>query len=542
MAPSTPLTVAVLGLFVLIAGGAVLVIQPSAPVTAHQLPPLPDQGAPGAPTLAPPLVIDGPLTAPTRVRVVSPVDNAITLVEVDVQPTSTLVFVGGEQMLAAGAAAPLTVQGDILHDPVVTMTFTTTAGNVGLRVDRGTAPATITLSGLPSGPVSVQAPVAVQGDLTDPRDIAVYDVASSTPASGAGAAPVPALLFRYHDNGDGTATLRYLDPSNGNAPTDKTVQQQLLVLDGSPVADHWRLIVKDATGHPELQFDVPLDVVRGALASNNVDTGPVVNVVRNALPGTNAYKAASDGPRTLDPARLDGTQFLSGMLPIHIVVDVAEHTDLAAPWVQLSAPGQPAAMLRSHRDAAADGWVRFLADVPADWLRNVPDGSAVRFSVVYRMVDAKVMTDQTADDNDGAGYVFKVDQAGPHAPVIQAQLDAEHPGVLHVAWSATDAASGVATYAVQKGKLVDGAVTWEDWVHATPQGGADFAGEPGMSYAFKVTATDNVGNAGPAGITSQPVLVPAGGSGGSGGENHAPTIQLLQPTGGESFLGVRTLE
>jgi hypothetical protein len=523
--PARQVALATFALFV-VAGCAVLIVPRDAPVESHQLPP----GTPGAPTVALPLIVDGNPAAgqATRVRVVSPLDSAVNLVDVNVGATeSTLNVMGVTVRTMTGVVGPMTIQGDVLHDQVVTFTLAPPAGApVVVRADRGTNPATVTITGASDSPISVQAPVAVHGDLASPTEVAVYNVANAPPT----------LLLRYHDNGNGTATLTRLDPTANGAYMDATVQTNLVVVSGAPLGDGYRLTVKNpVTGQPQTSMYVPLSGIRYALGVAGVNPDSYLVVAHNALPLVNAYKAATDGTRTLDPANLTGDRYLNGRVAEKVMVDVPEDQDLGTPALLID-PEHDGRSVTMQRTGAQNGYVRYEAPVPADVRDVVEDGAMLDFAIGYRFTAAQLVTDQLVDDNDGALYHFRLDKEPPGTPSVSVSTpDPAHPAALRVAWSATDDASGVAAYTVQKARVNGTDTSWEDWVQASEQAGADFTGEAGMTYRFRAVATDHVGLVSAQGV-SAPVAVP--GEQGSGAVNHAPSVQLKQPMGGERFVSV----
>ena len=100
------------------------------------------------------------------------------------------------------------------------------------------------------------------------------------------------------------------------------------------------------------------------------------------------------------------------------------------------------------------------------------------------------------EDTAPARSVFTVDTTGPSRSVITAALDPFQRHVrFAVAWSATDASSGVATYAVVSRPDAGTGTpsSWNPWVEGAATT-APFLGKPGHTYCFAVTATDGLGN------------------------------------------------
>lgn len=86
-----------------------------------------------------------------------------------------------------------------------------------------------------------------------------------------------------------------------------------------------------------------------------------------------------------------------------------------------------------------------------------------------------------------------VDLTAPSSQV--APLPPDSPAAFTVAWSGSDATSGVAAYDVQycRGDCADPPVGWTDWLVHTPDTSALFTAEHG-DYAFRCRAYDNAGN------------------------------------------------
>src|SRR5205823_14694834 len=96
-----------------------------------------------------------------------------------------------------------------------------------------------------------------------------------------------------------------------------------------------------------------------------------------------------------------------------------------------------------------------------------------------------------------------------------------------VSWSAQDAGAGVATYRVE---VDDGGVgAWRTLYERTTDTSASFAGVPGQTYDFRVTATDLAGNAGlPSAIAQTAVSADAA-------PDHGPSVSFASPTAGATF-------
>ncbi|MCX6031731.1 MAG: hypothetical protein NT169_20815, partial [Chloroflexi bacterium] len=114
--------------------------------------------------------------------------------------------------------------------------------------------------------------------------------------------------------------------------------------------------------------------------------------------------------------------------------------------------------------------------------------------------------------SDGVAYGFRArvtDAAGnigAWSQEVTATVDATPPSVtvgelsavqqatdFAVAWSGSDATSGVATFDVQARS--DGG-DWADWLATTTAASATFTGADGLSYAFRARAADRAGNVG----------------------------------------------
>lgn len=526
--PSTQVALAVFGLLALAAVGIFILPDGAGSVERHQLP-----GAPGAPVTADQVQVTTSGTGAARVLVQSPVDRA-TLVEMSAGPSGTVVSVLGAQVLnSPTAAAPIVVQGDVLRDQVLTFVIPVPGESYSVKVDRSTSPATVTLSDGLYGDIprevqqqvgkTLQVPLAWAGDVANPTSVRVFHPATPSFA-----------LLEYRDNGDGTSTVRYYNPANNTNETKGPLRHEFVQSSGSPVEASWSIKVTPPDGSAPTTFTVPLGAVRAQLSAAGTNPDAVLLVARDALYDTKAYKAATDGNRTWASADLNGMKWLNGNLPNRVFVDVPERQVASVPTLVLEAANLPVQQVAMTRGATANGYVRHEATVPASWLAGVTDGGVVKFSVAHRITAAKLVTQQLLDDNSGAGYRWKVDKAGPAVGPVNVQADAAQPRHLIVSWSATDAGSGVASFRVER-QLAAG--PWEQWILATNETTGTYTGDAGKTYNFRVAATDAVGNVGPW-RSSSPFAVPGGGS---GAENRAPTVQLLQPTGGESFVGVASL-
>lgn len=549
--PRTQVALAVLGLLGVAAVGA-LVLPAPASFEPHQLP----IGGGCQPTVAAPIEVQGCIATGqvSRVRVFSPVNQGLTLVQIDTGPGGTQVRVLESFALqtASGLGLPIVVVGDVTRDEVVTFTLTAPGQpSHWVRVDRSTAPATVTLS--PSLtqdgklPGTIQPPVAWRGEPTNPQEVSVYDMNHKVDPADAANATVwaDALVFRYQDNGNGTSTITHRDPRAASIDdpllktklTSITVPHDLLLIEGSPLTASFKVTVRPAGLVDPTSFTVSLQAVRAALAGAGVDPDTYLVVVRDVFHDTQAYKAAHDGNRTLDAANLTGQRFLNGQLPHKLWVDVRKDKDLGAPTLlvdsKVPVPGEATVQqVATRRLSEAGSYVRYEGLVPQAWLQGLSEGATVHFAIAYRTTVAKLVTEQLIDDNQGQAYRYRVDNAAPGAPTVQVSVpDPAKPAVLRVTWNATDASSGVASYRVEKARVASGQPTWEPWIQGTAQSVADFTGDADKTYRFRVRATDNVGLEGLPGQSADHSI--PGGPGGA--TNSAPTVQLLQPTGGEAF-------
>ncbi|HEV8361452.1 MAG TPA: hypothetical protein VGR28_13465 [Candidatus Thermoplasmatota archaeon] len=499
-------------------------------------------------TLASPLELYGDTGAWSGFRILNPVNSAEALVEFNEDG----LFVLGD--LVAPPDPGLSGAGDPLGDPVVTLE----AGPATITVDRTTTPPTITVAGVeppevpptdeppqvPPAPevpdvTTIQVPIVVEGPPTAPTGVIVYDPQTM---------PDGEPLFELHDLPTGTSVV--------TLPNGETLElpSNLVQSEGLPLASpQWKLTLRPPGQAPQSVVVDRADV-QAQLYGNGVDISPFVALLAGAGPDVDFYKVASDGHRSLDPANMTGARWLNGNGDITVRVDVPKKEDHYAPvllWADGVLPVRGSAPSAAMQLAGGDAdFTSYRAAIPASWLQTVESGHTVHFALGFDLNAANLATQSFADDGDGQGYRFQVDRAPPTAASVSvAQPDADAPTHLRVSWSATDAGSGVATYTVQKQKD-DG--PWEELVPEATGTSRDVTGEAGHTYKFRARATDAVGNVGPLGsaasisLPAPPPPPPDGSDGnetGSGGEdvNHAPTIHLLAPLGGEVFQNARTV-
>lgn len=577
--PRTQVALAVFGLLALAAVAVVVLPESMSSIRAHQLPGAPQvPRAPELPSDELPSALPGesPVAAEpieanlgtggqsSAVRIYSPADRSVSLVEMTAGTGGLDVSVLGNVILTSPVTAPILVEGDLRFDDVVTFNLPSLDGKTyWIRVDRSTTPACIALSptlagaltpSAPDGPTATKdapAPVPGQdaprvpeaedvgticsfvgfvGEPANPTDIMVFNPEVHTLKEG--------TLFRYHDNGDGTSSVWYLDPQENKEVGPQRVRHEAVSMQGSPFEDAWTVRIQPE-GQGPTTFYMPLDAVRSRFALGELPTQPYLEILRDALYDTDAYKAITDGTRTWAQGDLGGQRWLSGATDLTVFVDVPQAQLSGAPSVIMARDGAAASRtFPTERGETANGYVRHTATIPAAYLGSLADGSMVRFSVAYTVSAAKVVTEQLVDDNAGAGYRFKLDRVAPVASNVQVvPMDPEHPHRLTVTWSGRDAASGIRGYKVEW--AVDGTWQGKPLAVGTDDTTTDFTGTRGKTYTFRVTPTDNVGIAGNA-VSSSAVTIPAAGTG-DAGANDAPTIQLLQPTGQEEFLGVPSL-
>ena len=134
-------------------------------------------------------------------------------------------------------------------------------------------------------------------------------------------------------------------------------------------------------------------------------------------------------------------------------------------------------------------------------------------------------------------WVNTLDSTAPVSHMASAAQKATTTEV-DVAWSGTDAGSGVAGYTV---KVSDNGGAFADWQTGVVTTSAVYPGVAGHTYGFTVAATDKAGNAESARLTSDmtvsvkdptapPVTPPSGGGGGctiAGGDSHDAGLLLM---------------
>jgi hypothetical protein len=572
---------------------------------AQHLSPLASEGYPvvtasaGGQTtvLAAPLQLDGAPGAWTGFRVWNPANSSQTLVAYDASGLEVLGQHVDHPQLPEAPQTPeipeapefpetpnppdpaIVPDGDPLGDAVTTFQI----GPATVTIDRTTTPPTIIVDGvdvpalpgpedapeapdapqapgandLPDGdidhqpaepqkPTLIQPPLVITGPPEAPTSVDVLDPDTME------APPV----VSYHRNADGTTTVFLPDGSEHTLPSASVTSQGLPL--SSP---QWTLIVSMPGSAPQ-RITVDRAQVQSQLYGNNVDIEPFVSVLAGASPSLQFYKVASDGARSLDPGNLTGSRWLNGHGDISVRVDVPKGQDTYAPillWASGSLPQRGTSPSLSMADAGRTGdFHSYRAAIPAAWLAGADPAKPVVFALGFDVGTGTPVRQSFLDDNEGAGYRFKSDRDAPSAANVQLSPSPANPTILRVSWSASDGGSSVKSYDIQ---TKDGTGAWEDWVQRGSMTSADFTGLAGSAYKFRARASDTVDNLGLFGpeATHDIPGIPGGGAGdgdggsgegnvggdGDGGQsglvNHAPTVRLLAPIGGETFTAQPTV-
>src|SRR3990170_1874640 len=157
------------------------------------------------------------------------------------------------------------------------------------------------------------------------------------------------------------------------------------------------------------------------------------------------------------------------------------------------APGRPPVVpWFAYYDAAKATWVQGYYDDPTSLAHK------------YDMVNARGLAGTgmwtlLMDQGDNALWnllaaKFVNDTTPPDGGIriLPPQTDAS---AVRVEWAATDVGSGIASYSVQVRDTAT--TTWNVWLTGTSATGANYVGEPGHSYEFRLSAADRLGNTQP---------------------------------------------
>ncbi len=295
-----------------------------------------------------------------------------------------------------------------------------------------------------------------------------------------------------------------------------------------------------------------LDANTGAVQAQSNSTLDNVQQVRSPAAGSVIYKVTSgqvDGlsgepfalaaknpltplvtPQPATTVQLSNTSWLHPGVPVTVTAQVANPSpDLTAGSVQatLALPagvslvsGSPTVSLGtlgtkgSGSDTATVSWI----------VEGTSDG----------LKQLSVTTSGTAYGStlsSTASGSFGVDSTAPTVSIATPGGSTTNPA-MPIAWGATDAGSGVASYDIDVS--VDGGPL-SPWMSATGGTAATYIGEAGHTYVFAVRATDHLGNES-SWLSSAPLVVsepPVSGGGGGGGKGTQPTsatgVSLANP-------------
>jgi large repetitive protein len=200
------------------------------------------------------------------------------------------------------------------------------------------------------------------------------------------------------------------------------------------------------------------------------------------------YTALADGDHTfavqatdpagnpdLTPAERTWTVGTVGPTVMLLTTPAAETTSTDASFTFTVTPG-------STILASVTCWID--AGLPADCAAGSFSAAVAEGEHTFNVLAVDIATNETA-----VPYTWVVDLTPPTAAMTP--LDAyQNTLTFTVAWSASDAFTSVASYDVQ----VDAGSGWADWLAGTALTTSDYTGVEAGTYAFRVRATDAVGN------------------------------------------------
>jgi len=158
---------------------------------------------------------------------------------------------------------------------------------------------------------------------------------------------------------------------------------------------------------------------------------------------------------------------------------------------------------RRWDDVGKVPWFAYYDAAKATWVQGYYD-DPTSLAHKYDMVNARGLAGTgmwtlLMDQGDNALWnllaaKFVNDTTPPDGGIriLPPQTDAS---AVRVEWAATDVGSGIASYSVQVRDTAT--TTWNVWLTGTSATGANYVGEPGHSYEFRLSAADRLGNTQP---------------------------------------------
>lgn len=453
--------------------------------------------APEPVTVAPPIAIEGDLAERrlTAVRVYSPADPTQVVAGIERSGTGFLVTTpAGSEDYTSGA---LQYSGDPIAGDVATFTLVGAQGAPSLSVNRATG--AIVATGVGEEPVTLAGPVAYSGDPLNPDLVAVASPASATP------------VLRYQRAADGQGSLAL----NGETVVPAT---RLLALEGDPRSPSFAFVLTGPDGAEAKRFEVSAAnaLLDAALPAD--ERRPIVSLLEAGAESPVGLVDVADAVGNVADYEVleDGVAWL-GLAPPHKArVALRANGD---DWTRITLVQEQGGSAAFER--TIDGATRVYE---ASFAPGVGHAKTARLAVRYE----RELSPLVVQAFEESGYAYRVDGRGPKASV---RAPAEPEGAaFDVAWSATDAESGVAAFTIERR---EGALGWERWLDGTRAAGASFTGEPGVAYSFRARATDAAGNVG-AWSALALVEIPAEAEPSAS----PPTVVMVAPEGGETLAGV----
>lgn len=228
----------------------------------------------------------------------------------------------------------------------------------------------------------------------------------------------------------------------------------------------------------------------------------------------------TDGANGASGSALDGEPSLDGAQAHTVTVAVPPVADApGAAWSVLYAVGGFTTSNAGEQLPLAPAPGGYRAAIPAAAFAGAAEQAEVAL-VVLRTVSGQA---PVRFDNDGEPYAYQLDMGAPTFQLSAPATSSASP--FPVAWSGSDAGSGIAGYTIEVRK--DGGA-WQTLLEDTAATSFSFTGQPGAAYDFRGFAEDGVGRASP--VATARTLVPAGTTP-PGGGNAAPTLAFVAPPG-----------